>query len=88
MAAPYFTAETLPNWAYFWVDNKMCSRKEALAALTAYCTEHGYSEPQYVDGAFWGFPPNAVMPVQIPEKVIRASLVDLRLRFKGHRRAL
>jgi hypothetical protein len=31
-----------------------------------YCDRNSYTEPQFVDGEWWAFPPSGVMPVVIP----------------------
>ena len=34
--------------------------------LTNYCNNHGYTDPEFIEGQWWAFPPNGVMSVPIP----------------------
>lgn len=36
-------------------------------SISIYCKEHGYTDPCVVNGYWWAFPLQAVMPVQLPE---------------------
>ncbi|UFP97119.1 hypothetical protein [Gloeobacter morelensis] len=45
--------------------------KEAVAdqppqSVRSFCKREGWSEPQLVNGAWWAYPPNAVMPIPVP----------------------
>ncbi|MCS7029933.1 MAG: hypothetical protein NZL92_00170 [Gloeomargarita sp. SKYG116] len=46
----------MKRWADAWIDR--------------WCREHGWSEWMAVEGTYWAFPPQAVMPVPIPEEVL------------------
>lgn len=42
--------------------------------IEQYCTENGYTEPQWVDGRWWAFPCNGVMPVPLPNNMIATTM--------------
>lgn len=46
------------------------------SSITSWCEVHGYTEPQFLDGQYWAFPPNAVMPVPIERKLIELPQIS------------
>ena len=42
--------------------------------LTNYCNDHGYTDPEFIEGQWWAFPPNGVMRSPIDHPRNRASI--------------
>ncbi len=55
--------------------------------VQAYCRENGFTEPQFVDGKWWGFPPHSAIPIPLevpePEKSSRVVLYSIFIAVHG-----
>ena len=54
----------------------------AAAVCQKWCQQHGYCDSFYLDGSWWAYPPQGVIPVKIRDIIDRQQTIAQRVQIK------
>lgn len=57
-------------------------RAAAAAVCRKWCQQHGYTDSFYLDGSWWAYPPQGVMPVKIRDIINRQQTIAQRVQIQ------